>query len=63
MVALPYVLGHSHVHIHTHAYSRGVEALVLEPSGPDFLTCGSLFTQQGREGFDICQLIQHFALT
>lgn len=38
MVALPYVLGHSHVHIHTHAYSRGVEALVIEPSGPDFIT-------------------------
>lgn len=69
MVVLHYVLCHSHICIHvqnmsthTHTYSRGVEALVLEPSASNFFTCGSLFIQRGKEGDDVCQPTQHFAL-
>ena len=49
------------IYTHTGTFQRS-GGIILDPSGPDFITYVSLFTQQGREGFDICQFIQHFSL-
>ena len=49
------------IYTHTGTFQRS-GGIILDPSGPDFITYVSLFTQRGREGFDICQFIQHFSL-
>lgn len=50
-----------HIYIHTGTF-QGSGGIILDPPCPGFITYVSLFTQQGREGFNICQFIQHFSL-
>lgn len=63
MVVLTYIWERSHAYIYTHRHIPGSGGVLhLDPLKSWFYhTCLTIHLQ-GREGFNICQFIQHFSL-